>query len=648
MYVRCIIAYGILVCFIYKIYAEGKILEKRAFNVGLFARRLILVAADAILINVSGFLFAVMSSSEEIAELLPKVATRALPVTLAYIVIFWAFGLYNSIWKYAGLNDLIRCCVAGVIGGMLGVSIDLIGSYFHIANMSHFDALFYVSTTLLIIALCGGFRVMYRVGRYLYRENITLIKGKKKRKRVMIVGAGDMGMIIVRELEANAYRKGKPVVIVDDNVRKQGQKFCGIPVRGGCDRIPEIAKKFMVDEIIYCIPSATNQRQREIMNIAMQTECTLKKCPTLREMTSNSDIQKIKNVDICDLLSRPEVDLNIEQCKYIEGKTVIVTGCGSIGSEICRQVAKHSPKQLVLVDNYENNAFDVYNELERIYKDKLPLFIRIGSVQDPARLAEIFSEFNPDIVFHAAAHKHVPLMEDSPCEAIKNNIFGTYNVAKAAADFKVEKVIILSTDKAVNPANVMGATKRVTELIIQYFDRKVATTSYAAVRFGNVLGSNGSVIPIFKKQIENGGPVTVTDPEITRYFMTIPEAAQLVIRAGSLSKGGEVFVLDMGEPVKILSLAENIIRLSGFIPYKDIEIKFSGLRPGEKLYEELTMSEELAGRKMTANNKIFVTPPVETDDALLESTLEKLKNANESNVRDLLKIIVPNFVQNEK
>ena len=622
-------------------------MERRTMNIALFARRVLLIVADAILINGSYFLFALMSSSEGMNELLPKVAARSIPVTLAYILIFWAFGLYNSIWKYAGLNDLIRCCVAGVVGGMLGVSIDIIGSFFGIASMSLFDALFYVSTTLLIIALCGGFRMFYRVSRYLYRENVPFIKNRKKQKRVMIVGAGDMGMIIVRELEANAYRIGRPVVIVDDNVKKQGRKFCGIPVRGGCDRIPEIAEKFSVDEIIYCIPSASPERQREIMNIAMQTECTLKKCPELREMTSGNEIQ-IKKVDICDLLSRPEVNLNIDQCKYIEGKTVLVTGCGSIGSEICRQVAKHRPKKLILVDNYENNAFDVYNELERIYKDKLPLYIRIGSVQDIGRLNEIFSEFSPEIVFHAAAHKHVPLMEDSPCEAIKNNIFGTYNVAKTAADFKVTKMIILSTDKAVNPANVMGATKRVTELIIQYFDRKTPDTSYAAVRFGNVLGSNGSVIPIFKKQIENGGPVTVTDPEITRYFMTIPEAAQLVIRAGSLSKGGEVFVLDMGEPVKILSLAENIIRLSGFTPYKDIDIRFTGLRPGEKLYEELTMTEEMAGRKMTANNKIYVTPPVDMDDALIEETLEKLKSANESNVRELLKIIVPNFVQNEK
>ena len=463
----------------------------------------------------------------------------------------------------------------------------------------------------------------------------------------MIIGAGDMGMIIVRELEANEFRKGRAVVIVDDNPAKQGKRFLGVPVRGGTDRIPEIAERYKIDEIIFCIPSLSNDRQREIMHTAMQTNCVLKKCPTLTEMhDGDPDMQKIRDVDICDLLSRPEVDLNVEQCKYLEDQTVLITGCGSIGSEICRQVAKHKPLRMVLVDNYENNAFSVYHDIKRKAKDEFPVYIRIGSVQDQGRMREIFDEFHPDIVFHAAAHKHVPLMEESPCEAVKNNIFGTYNVAKTAVEFKAKKFVILSTDKAVNPANVMGATKRVTELIIQYFDRHSKHTRFAAVRVGNVLGSNGSVIPIFKKQIELGGPVTVTDPEITRYFMTIPEAAQLVIQAGSLSKGGEVFVLDMGEPVRILDLAENIIKLSGLIPYQDIDIVFTGLRPGEKLYEELIMSEELQGKQRTANDKIFVTPAVEFSDELLEATLKQLRHADRSNVRDLLRQIVPNYREN--
>ena len=383
------------------------------------------------------------------------------------------------------------------------------------------------------------------------------------------------------------------------------------------------------------------------MNIAMQTDCVLKKCPTLTELNDDTpDIQQIRSVEITDLLPRPEVDLNVDQCKYLNGKTVLVTGVGSIGSELCRQVARHKPLRMILVDNYENNVFALYHELKRIYKDAFPIYIRIGSVQDIGRMREIFGEFHPDIVFHAAAHKHVPLMETSPCEAVKNNIFGTYNTAKVAVENKVKKFVILSTDKAVNPANVMGATKRVTEMIVQYFDRRSPQTQFAAVRFGNVLGSNGSVIPIFKKQIELGGPVTVTDPEITRYFMTIPEAAQLVIQAGSLSKGGEVFVLDMGEPVRILDLAEKIIKLSGYVPYKDIDIVFTGLRPGEKLYEELTMTEEMAGRKKTANNKIFVTPPLDFSDEAMEKALKKLRGATNENVRDLLMEIVPNFHEN--
>lgn len=622
-------------------------MKRFAEKFGLIAKQVILIFADILLINICFFITAAMISSASFADLLPMLLSRSLPVTAAFILIYGVCGLYNSIWKYASINDLIRCCLAGFLGGLVSVSIDKIGAYFGWGSMGNFPAYFYVCSTLLIIASCGGFRLLYRLSRYVYRENGVITRDLRNRNRILIIGAGDMGMIIVRELEANAYRKGRPVVIVDDNVRKQGKKMCGIPVRGGTDRIPEIAERYKIDEIIYCIPSASAERQREIMNIAMKTGCILKKCPTLLEMNANEpDLQKIRKVDICDLLPRPEVDLNIEQCRYLQGQTVLITGCGSIGSEICRQVAKHKPKCMVLVDNYENNVFSVYHEILRMNKGKFPVYIRIGSVQDVGRLHEIFEEFHPDIVFHAAAHKHVPLMEDSPCEAVKNNIFGTFNTAKTAVEYKVKKFVILSTDKAVNPANVMGATKRVTELIIQYFDRHAPDTRFAAVRFGNVLGSNGSVIPIFKKQIENGGPVTVTDPDITRYFMTIPEAAQLVIQAGSLSKGGEVFVLDMGEPVKILDLAENIIRLSGFVPYRDIDIVFTGLRPGEKLYEELTMTEEMRGRKKTANNKIFVTPPVDFSDEQLETALDKLRSANKQNVRDLLKEIVPNYQEN--
>ena len=623
-------------------------MKKVAKNLELLARQAILVLADIILINASYFLTAVLNNGVGGMRLIaPMLLTRAVPVTALFVLVYALFGLYSSIWKYAGMHDLLRCSAAGVMGGLLSVSVDKIGSALEWKNMGNFNAAFYVSSTLMIVALCGGFRMLYRASRYLYHTNVMLQRGRRNQKRIMLVGAGDMGMLMMRELEANEYRWGRPVVIVDDNPAKQGKRFSGVPVRGGTDRIPEIAQKFEVDEILFCIPSVSVQRQTEILNIAMQTDCVLKKCPTLTELNDETpDIQQIRNVEITDLLQRPEVDLNVDQCKYLNGQTVLVTGCGSIGSELCRQVAKHKPLRMILVDNYENNVFSLYHELKRLYKDAFPIHIRIGSVQDIARMREIFGEFHPDIVFHAAAHKHVPLMENSPCEAVKNNIFGTYNTAKVAVENKVKRFVILSTDKAVNPANVMGATKRVTEMIVQYFDRRAPHTKFAAVRFGNVLGSNGSVIPIFKKQIEYGGPVTVTDPEITRYFMTIPEAAQLVIQAGSLSTGGEVFVLDMGEPVRILDLAEKIIKLSGYVPYKDIDIVFTGLRPGEKLYEELTLTEEMAGRKKTANNKIFVTPPLDFSDEKMEKALKKLRSATNENVRELLTEIVPNFHEN--
>ena len=377
----------------------------------------------------------------------------------------------------------------------------------------------------------------------------------------------------------------------------------------------------------------------------MQTGCSLKTSLSLQEITEKSVSEPtIRNVDITDLLARPEVTLNTDICSYLKNQTVLVTGGGgSIGSEICTQVARYSPAKVIIFDNYENNAFVLKNKLDRKYQGKVQFFIRIGSVQDPARLDEVLSEFKPSVVFHAAAHKHVPLMEDSPCEAVKNNIFGTFNTAKAAIDHKVSKFVILSTDKAVNPTNVMGATKRVTELIIQYFEKKNTGTHFAAVRFGNVLGSNGSVIPLFKEQIAAGGPVTVTHKDITRYFMTIPEAAQLVVQAGGIANGGEIFVLDMGDPVSITSLAEKLITLSGFKPYEEIKIEFTGLRPGEKLYEELTLAEEETEMQLTCNDKIFVLPPVEFDSKRLEDGLEKLKAADSTNVRDRLINLVPNF-----
>ena len=420
----------------------------------------------------------------------------------------------------------------------------------------------------------------------------------------------------------------------------------GVPVAGKIADIPQLVQKYDVNEIIYCIPTAAPERRKEIFEIAMSTGCTLKRVPNLDELGAEGkvNVDKIKRVDVLDLLSRPEIKLDPDVCKYVTGETVLVTGGGgSIGSELCRQIARYSPERIVIFDIYENNAFTLKNSLDRQYHGAPQVEIRIGSVRELRRLKEIFEEFHPSSVFHAAAHKHVPLMEDSPYEAVKNNILGTYNTAFCANEYGVKNFVLLSTDKAVNPTNVMGATKRVCEIGVQHFSKISKGTKFAAVSFGNVLGSNGSVIPIFKEQLEQGGPITVTHPDITRYFMTIPEASQLVVQAGGLAKGGEIFVLDMGEPVKIVSLAENLIKLSGFEPYKDIEIQFTGLRPGEKLYEELSLEEELDERKKTGNDKIFVTKPLEIDDEQLEKDIKAIGDLQPEEVRAYLKRLVPNY-----
>lgn len=607
-------------------------------------KSMLMMLYDVLAVNLSYILVMVLGSGQKDWDVILQ---RALPVTAVFIVLYYAFKIYSSMWQYAGLREVLNVAVATVIGGISGLAIDIIMSRFNFAssNLQNgcFDAFFYIFGTLVAILLVAGMRVGYRLIRRYYRE--LALKKDEKLNRVMIVGAGDMGMIIINELEVNSYSRGKPIIAVDDNPLKVGKRIRGIPVKGTCDDIPELAKRYRIDTIILCLPSVDSERQTEILRIAVKTGCKLKTSPSLLEMTDNSQGGRIRDVNITDLLSRPEVELNKDVCSYLNDQVVLVTGGGgSIGSELCRQVSKYHPKKIVVFDIYENSAYLLKQQLDAYHHGNPEIDIRIGSVRDQARLREIFDEFHPSIVFHAAAHKHVPLMEDSPKEAVKNNVFGTFNVASIAVEYNVKRFVNISSDKAVNPANVMGATKRITEMIVQYFERKCKnSTIFAAVRFGNVLGSSGSVIPIFTEQIKNGGPVTVTHPDITRYFMTIPEAAQLVVQAGGLAKGGEIFVLDMGEPVKIVTLAENLIMLSGYKPYTDIEIKFSGLRPGEKLYEELVLDEESSERKMTANNKIFVTKPVEMDDKLFEEELENLKNADEENVRSIIKTIVPNY-----
>ncbi len=570
-------------------------------------------------------------------------------VTIAYISLFIIRKLYRNLWKYMGFYELVNTVACALIGTGICWTCDYIGMKICQATgrelfFSCMPLIVYLDAFMFICFFCVGMRTFYKAYRAMHSD-------KKRRrgvanKRIMIIGAGDMANSVLYEMSISGYKFGSPVVIVDDADSKQKLRIRDIPVAGKIEDIPRLVKEFDVNEIIYCIPSAEAGRKREILEIAMSTGCNLKTAPNIDELggPNKSYTDKIRKVDVLDLLSRPEIKLDPDVCKYVTGETVLVTGGGgSIGSELCRQIARYNPERIVIFDIYENNAFTLKNSLDRKYCGAPQIEIRIGSVRELRRLREIFEEFKPSSVFHAAAHKHVPLMEDSPYEAVKNNILGTYNTAFCANEYGVKNFVLLSTDKAVNPTNVMGATKRVCELVVQHFSKISKGTKFAAVRFGNVLGSNGSVIPIFKEQLEQGGPITVTHPDITRYFMTIPEASQLVVQAGGLAKGGEIFVLDMGEPVKIVSLAENLIRLSGFEPYKDIDIQFTGLRPGEKLYEELSLEEELDERRKTGNDKIFVTKPLEIDDEQLEKDIKAIGDLQPDEVRAYLKRLVPNY-----
>ncbi len=562
-------------------------------------------------------------------------------LSIIVALINYYFKLYKSIWTYAGTKEILSCAEASLFDALALYLVDRL-----IFRMILDDSVLPLYAYLLNYILLLLFTCLPRIGFRILKNEFRFVSHNpsKHLKRVMIVGAGYMGNTIIDELKTNQHDKYIPVVAIDDNPAKKGKRLQGIKVEGNCNEIPEIAEKYNIDEIIICMPSAPKSRQNEITQIAVSTEKTVKTTPSMHEILQDSNkMRKIRNVEIADLLARDEIKLDIRVCRYLIGKTILVTGGGgSIGSEICNQCARYQPETIVIFDIYENCAFELANELNDVYAGKINIAVRIGSVRDIERLEEVFEEFHPDVVFHAAAHKHVPLMEDSPCEAVKNNVFGTYNVAVTASKFNVPKMVILSTDKAVNPTNVMGATKRITEIIVQYMNEESPNTRYAAVRFGNVLGSHGSVIPIFKKQIEQGGPVRVTHPDITRYFMTIPEAAQLVCQAGGLAKGGEVFVLDMGKPVKIMDLAKNLIKLSG-LSVNEIGIEITGLRPGEKLYEELSMDYELKTRQKTANEKIFVNQPVKVDKVKFKKMMESLSDIDNENIREKLQEFVPNY-----
>ena len=521
------------------------------------------------------------------------------------------FRSYNNLWEYASIDELIRILVS------LALS-TLVGAVFLWVIDTRRPIRVYVVAFILLVLFCGGIRLWYRIFRSKGRQ---ITSTSTNRPRTLVVGAGETGSLAInRMISRDPNMPGLPIVATDDDKEKRGNHIHGVRVEGGSEDIPELCEKYGIEQIVIAIPSATADQRREIYSICTQTSCILKTLPNVRDMRIDElDGVALRDVDVTDLLGRDEILLDTRiASSYISGNTVLVTGGGgSIGSELCRQIAKVAPRRIVVFDMYENDAYMLCQELLRQYND-IDVIVEIGNVCDVARVNEIFTKYHPSVVFHAAAHKHVPLMEICPREAVQNNVFGTLNVVRAADEFNVSRFIFISTDKAVNPTSVMGATKRMGEMVMQYYARTSKTT-FAAVRFGNVLGSNGSVIPLFKRQIASGGPVTVTHPDIERFFMTIPEASRLVITAGGMAKGGEIFILDMGEPVKILDLAKNLIRLSGA---QDIEIEFTGLRDGEKMYEELLMDEE--STLPTSNKSIMVSTGQEISYDVVAAKLDEL------------------------
>lgn len=567
-----------------------------------------------------------------------------IPVVVITLLCNRFFNLYKSMWKYASIEELISIVYSVSIANVIFILYSYLVNYRFLENRYYrFPYTVLIIFWILSVVALGGTRFTYRLIED-NKDNITL---KKQKTKLLIIGAGDASALYIKEIKRHHELNYDIVGLIDDDPSKRGRLINGIKVLGGRNRIIDICKKKNVEEIILAIPSADFQTKRDIVNICKDTNCKLKTIPGLYEIIDGKvNITKLRDVNIEDLLGREEVRLNSENInKYIKDKTILVTGGGgSIGSELCRQIARFNPKKLLILDIYENNVYDVQMELNHNHPD-IDKEVIIASIRDEKRLRDIFDKYRPDVVFHAAAHKHVPLMEANPAEAIKNNVIGTYNVLKCSHDFKVKKFVQISTDKAVNPTNIMGATKRFCEIMVQAFD-KISSTEYVAVRFGNVLGSNGSVIPLFKKQIAHGGPVTVTHPEINRFFMTIPEAAQLVIQAGAIADGGEIFVLDMGEPVKIVDLARDLITLSGYKPDVDIKIEYTGLRPGEKLYEELLMDE--IALTSTEHNKIFVEKPNEIDINFVEKSIEEFRDVTKMSKEEIFELVekkVPTYIR---
>lgn len=648
---------------------------------------------DIVVINLS-YMFGLFIRFDFTYSSIPQEYMRAYlefaPIYTAFcIVIFFAFKLYNSVWRFASLGELTRIFMSSIVTTLfqsVGIT----------AMFGRMPMAYYIVGAGTQFVLVTAIRFAYRYVMLIRAKQVT---NQAAVHNAMIIGAGASGQMILKELMMSARAKARPLCIIDDNPNKWGRNINGVPIIGGRDCIMECVKKYNIDQILFAIPTATPENKRDILNICKETGCEMKQLPGVYQIANGEVLlSKMKPVAVEDLLGREPIRVNMDEIfQHLKGKTILVTGGGgSIGSELCRQIAGHEPKQLIIFDIYENNAYEIEQELKRKYGGKLNLVTLIGSVRDSRRINDVFAKYKPDIVYHAAAHKHVPLMETSPNEAIKNNVVGTYKTAYAALKHGTKRFVLISTDKAVNPTNIMGASKRLCEMVIQSMDAiskagrtdllpmlhahvdeltggqlagdptddiavndlksgesiKVESvennnregTQFVAVRFGNVLGSNGSVIPLFKKQIEAGGPVTVTHPDIIRYFMTIPEAVSLVLQAGTYAWGGEIFVLDMGAPVKIDTLARNLIRLSGYKPDVDIKIVYSGLRPGEKLFEEKLMAEE--GMMKTDNDLIHIGKPIHFDTLTFLGQLEELARASYNNDKDIVEMvekIVPTF-----
>ena len=609
-------------------------------------RVLCLVTADAVIVNLAAVVTLLIRFSIDGMTVWNSAFEWYLKLYLGYavintvvtIVMFALFNLYNSLWEFAGYNELVRIGCASVASAFVNFVLMMV------IEDSRMPLSFPIVYSMLLAAGTGTLRLIYRALRRKRSGRST-----SEKKRTMLIGGGQAGAMVLREFRYSAHSENKVVCVIDDDRSKWGSFIQGVKIVGGKESIVSAAEKYNVEEIILAIPSASRRQKLDILEICHATGCKLRTLPGLYQLANGEvSIQKIREVDIEDLLGRDivKIDLN-EVAGYIKDKVVLVTGGGgSIGSELCRQAATQKPKTLIIFDIYENNAYELQMELRRQHPE-LDLVVLIGSVRDKGRVDYVFDKYRPDIVCHAAAHKHVPLMEDSPLEAIKNNVFGTYNVAEAADRYGARRMILVSTDKAVNPTNVMGASKRICEMVVQMWNGR-SKTEYVAVRFGNVLGSAGSVIPLFRRQIKEGGPVTVTDKNVIRYFMTIPEAVQLIFQAGAYAKGGEIFVLDMGEPVRIDDLARNMIRLSGLEPDLDIPIVYTGLRPGEKLYEELLLSGE--GMQKTANDLIYIGGEAPFDEALLSEKLTELSELHEGEemlLRTKISELVPTYHMTE-